>query len=201
MGTSRLIVNLLVCVGLLLPCLGNAQPAGTQSASVKLHDLDLWDQEGKKVRFVSEVIGDKVVAIVPFYTTCTTAYPILIFTFSKLQEMLGDRLGKEVVLISLSVDPRTDIPQRLKAFARKQKARPGWVFLSGEMGNLAKVVTGIGVQYIVGQSLDDHSHIPLTLVGTAEGSWRRLHGYPSPEMLKRQIEEALSSRPVGENRP
>jgi protein SCO1/2 len=168
---------------------------------VKLHDLELWDQDGAKVRFRSDLIGDRVAVIVPFYTRCTTAYPILIFTFSKLQERLGDRLGKDVVLVSISVDPKTDIPVRLKAFARKQKARPGWTFVSGTLDNLAKVVTGIGVQYIVGQSLDEHNHIPLTLVGSADGEWKRLHGYPSPDMLKRQVEEALAARGRKEGSP
>ena len=163
----------------------------SRTVAVKLLDLDLLDQDGRKLRFKSEVLGDRVAAIVPFYTTCTTAYPILIFTFSRVQEMLAERLGKEVVLISLSVDPRTDIPVRLKAFARRQKARPGWVFLTGDMGNLAQVLQGIGVQYIVGQSTDEHQHIPLTLVGRPGGEWRRFYGYPSPEMLMGQINEYL----------
>ncbi len=158
---------------------------------VKLHDLELWDQDGKKVKFKSDVIGDKVVAIVPFYTTCTTAYPILIFIFTRLQEMLGDRLGKEVHLISISVDPKTDIPIRLKAFAKRQKARPGWIFLSGELNHLATVLSGIGIQYIVGQSLDEHQHIPLTLIGNVKGEWKQFHGYPPPEILLTQINKLL----------
>lgn len=172
-----------------------AQSSRTEirTPEVKLFDLELWDQDGKKVKFKSDVIGDKVVAIVPFYTTCTTAYPILIFIFTRLQEMLGDRLGKNVLLISISVDPKTDIPIRLKAFARKQKARPGWVFLSGELNNLATVLSGIGVQYIVGQSLDEHQHIPLTLIGKVQGEWKQFHGYPPPEILLAQINKLLPS--------
>jgi protein SCO1/2 len=161
---------------------------------VKLFDLELWDQDGRKVKFKSDVVGNKVVAIVPFYTTCTTAYPILIFIFTRLQEMLGDRLGKDVLLISISVDPKTDIPIRLKAFARRQKARPGWVFLSGELNHLAPVLSGIGVQYIVGQSLDEHQHIPLTLVGNVRGEWKQFHGYPPPEILLTQINKLLTTR-------
>ncbi len=165
-----------------------------KTAEVTLFDLELWDQDGLKVKFKSDVVGNRVVAIVPFYTTCTTAYPILIYIFTRLQEMLGERLGRDVFLISISVDPRTDIPIRLKAFARKQKARPGWIFLSGELNHLAPVLSGIGVQYIVGQSLDEHQHIPLTLVGYARGEWKRFYGYPPPEMLLAQINQFLSAR-------
>lgn len=163
-------------------------------ADVQLLDLDLWDQDGKSVRFKSDIIGDRVAAIVPFYTNCTTAYPILIFVFGKLQELLGESLGRDVVLVSVSVDPRTDIPVRLKAFATRKKAKPGWVFVSGERHNLAKVLDGIGVQYIVGQSLDEHNHIPLTMVGDPRGEWKRFYGYPSPEVLLEEIRRVLASR-------
>jgi protein SCO1 len=177
---------------------GTAFAAGTatetKKVDVQLSDLELWDQDGKGVRFKGDVIGDRVAAIVPFYTNCTTAYPILIFVFSKLQEMLGEQLGKEVVLVSVSVDPRTDIPVRLKAFATRKKAKPGWVFVSGDRNNLAKVLDGIGVQYIVGQSLDEHNHIPLTLVGDPRGEWKRFYGYPSPEVLLEEIKRVLASR-------
>ena len=165
-----------------------------RSVPVKLHDLELVDQDGKKIKFKSEVIGDRVAAVVPFYTTCTTAYPILIFIFTRLQEMLGDRLGKEVVLVSVSVDPKTDIPVRLKAFARRQKAKPGWLFLSGEMSTLSTVLAGIGIQYIVGQSLDEHQHVPLTLVGDMGGEWKRFYGYPPPEVLMGQINKSIAAR-------
>jgi protein SCO1/2 len=165
-----------------------------KSVEVKLHDLELVDQDGRKVKFKSDVLGDRVVALVPFYTTCTTAYPILIFIFTRLQEILGERLDKEVALISVSVDPRTDIPVRLKAFSRRQKAKPGWVFLTGEMNALSTVLAGVGIQYIVGQSLDEHQHVPLTLVGNAGGEWKRFYGYPPPEVLMNQINKSLAAR-------
>ena len=176
------------------------QPDAGGAGRVRLIETDLIDQDGRKVKFKSEVIGDRIAAIVPFYTTCTTAYPILIFTFSRLQDLLGERLGKEVVLISISVDPKTDIPVRMKAFAGRQKARPGWIFLTGERNNLAQILQGIGVQYIVGRSLDEHQHIPLTLVGNASGEWRRFHGYPSPEQVLAQINKSLAVKQESEGK-
>ena len=144
------------------------------------------------MKFASDVIGEKVAVIIPFYTTCTTAYPILVFVFSRLQLLLAERLGKEVVLISVTVDPRTDIPIRLKAFARRQKALPGWVFLTGERNNLGKVLWGTGA--ILSANLEEHDHIPITMVGSIGGEWHRFHGFPTPEQLLAQIEKALSAR-------
>ena len=168
---------------------GKSQAPGKESVNVKLLDLELVDQDGSKVKFKTDVIGDKVAVIIPFYTTCTTAYPILIFMFTRLQEALGDRLGKEVVLVSVSVDPRTDIPVRLKAYARRQKAKPGWVFLSGDRNNLGQVLLGVGVLF--SPNLEDHNHIPITLVGSAHSEWRRFHGFPSPEQILGEINKSL----------
>ncbi|NLI80464.1 MAG: SCO family protein [Deltaproteobacteria bacterium] len=170
----------------------DAQRSDEELIKVTLHDLDLVDQDGNAVKFKSDIIGDRVAVIIPFYTTCTTSYPILIFMFTRLQEMLGDRLGREVVLVSVSVDPKTDIPVRLKAFSRKQKARSGWVFLSGDRYNLGEVLLGVGVLF--SSNVDDHNHIPITLVGNARDEWRRFHGFPSPEQVLEEIDRLLKGR-------
>ncbi len=193
---------LLLSWALVLPVLqGHPVALGEVNAGrrvdVELHDLELWDQDGSTVRFKADVIGDRVAAIVPFYTNCTTAYPILIFVLTRLQDLLGQHLGKDVVLVSISVDPRTDIPARLKAFASEKKARPGWVFVSGEINTLGKVLDGIGIHYLVGQGLDERSHIPLTLVGDPRGEWKRFYGYPPPEVLLEEIKRALAARESG----
>jgi protein SCO1/2 len=112
--------------------------------------------------------------------------------FTRLQEMLGEQLGRDVVLVSVSVDPKTDIPVRLKAFSRRQKAKPGWVFLSGDRYNLGQVLLGVGVLF--SPNIDDHNHIPITLVGRAESDWRRFHGFPSPEQIMAEISKSLSGR-------
>lgn len=166
--------------------------AGRESINVKLHDLELIDEEGRKVRFKTDVVGDRLAVIIPFYTTCTTNYPILIFTFTRLQEMLGEALGNDVVLVSVSVDPRTDIPIRLKAFSRRNKAKPGWTFLSGERTNLGQVLWGVGVLFST--NLEEHNHIPVTIVGSADGDWRRLHGFPSPEQIMTLVRELQAAR-------
>lgn len=206
MSGSKYLMNprVLLLIWALVPAVFQGHPAavgeataGGSNVEVELRDLELWDQDGATVRFKADVIGDRVAAIIPFYTNCTTAYPILIFVFTRLQEMLGQHLGRDVVLVSVSVDPRTDMPARLKAFAARQKARPGWVFVSGEINTLGKVLNGIGIHYLVGQSPDERSHIPLTFVGHPRGEWKRFYGYPAPEVLFEEIKRVLAARESG----
>jgi len=63
-------------------------------ATVNLPDVELLDQDGNRVRFRSDVVKDRLVVIDAIYTTCPLVCPILSATFSDLQELLGDRLGK-----------------------------------------------------------------------------------------------------------
>ena len=72
-----------------------AEPA--KSADVELLDRTLVDQDGREVKFVSDVIGDKIVVMDFVYTTCTTVCPVLTALFGQVQGQLGERLGEEVV--------------------------------------------------------------------------------------------------------
>ena len=69
-------------------------------------------------RLRSEVVG-----INSFFTTCTSVCPPMNRNFEKIQEALGDRLAKEAFLVSITVDPITDTPERLKEYSRRFHAR------------------------------------------------------------------------------
>jgi len=160
------------------------------SVTVRLHDVPLLDQDGRKVRFQADVIGNRIVVIDTFFTTCGLICPILGAIFSDLQEQLGDRLDREVRLISITVDPLIDISSRLKKYAEQWEARPGWIFLTGEKKAVDRVLEGIGMY-----SPDFADHPSAFLVGDGrEGKWTRFYGFASPEQLKSRVEELLAGR-------
>ena len=80
-------------------------------------DAELLNQDGESVRFLSDVIGDKLAAITFTFTSCHTICPRLDAIFAKLQEQIADDLGEDTVLVTMSVDPVNDIPERLKALS------------------------------------------------------------------------------------
>jgi protein SCO1/2 len=169
---------------------GTAREVSSGSITVRLHDVLLLDQDGRKVRFPGDVIGDRVVVIDTFFTTCTLICPILGAIFSDLQEQLGPRLDREVRLISISVDPLTDIPPRLKKYAEQWEARPGWLFLTGEKKAVDRVLEGIGMY-----SPNFADHPGAFLVGDGRGGkWTRFNGFATPEQLRSRVEELLSER-------
>ena len=68
-------------------------------------DLPLLTHDGREVRFFSDLLQDHVVLISSFYTHCKGVSPRQNQVLLRLQEMLGESLGREVFIISITVDP------------------------------------------------------------------------------------------------
>jgi protein SCO1 len=158
--------------------------AREETVKVSIPDLSLLDQQGRKISFYSDLVKGKTVAINFIFTTCTTICPPLGATFAKMQKLLGDRLGKDVRLISVTVDPVTDTPERLRAWGEKFGAKQGWTFVTGEkteMDKLLKALNGYTAR------IEDHS--PMILIGNDDKAiWTRAYGLAPPAKLMNIIE-------------
>jgi protein SCO1 len=166
-----------------------APPRGA-GAAVTLLEAKLVDQDGRAVRFPADVVGDRIVVMDFVFTTCTTICPILSAKLTRLQERLGDRAGREVRLVSFSIDPARDTPARLKAFGARFKAGPGWTWLTGEVGDVERVLKGLGAY-----TPDFTSHPPMLLVGDGRtGRFVRLNGFPDPDKLLATVDELVAAR-------
>ena len=168
----------------------SASPDDSMNVKIHLRDLELLTADGERVRFKSDVIGDKIVAITFIYTTCTTICPIFNALFSQAQNLLGDRLGEGISLISMSLDPARDVPLRMKKEARKFKAKPGWIFLTGEKENLDQVLRGLDAYFA-----DFTLHPPMVIIGDGKtGQWKRINGFPEPKRIVALIDEFKAAR-------
>jgi cytochrome oxidase Cu insertion factor (SCO1/SenC/PrrC family) len=151
-------------------------------------DTPIYDQDGQKLHFYSDLVKGKTVAINFIFTTCTTICPPLAATFRRIQVELGDRVDNDIRLISISVDPATDVPERLKAFAGKFKAGPGWTFVTGSKPDVDLLLKALGAA--VG---DKNDHTPMVLVGNEPaGYWTRSYGLAPPAVLVKVITDAAS---------
>ena len=163
----------------------HAAPAAAPSAAkVVLRDAPLVDSSGKRVRLAQEVIGQRIAVVNFIYTSCTTVCPVSSATFQQLQKKLGARLGKEVVLVSVTVDPLRDTPQRLREYAGRYEAREGWVWLTGAKPDVDSVLKGLGAY-----SARFEDHPAMVLIGDARGGpWTRFFGFPSVDELMARVE-------------
>jgi protein SCO1 len=167
------------------PAAGPGGAEGTVvSGSLNIPDVALLDQDGRKVRFWSDVVQGKVVAVSFIFTNCTTICPPLGVNFGRLRQLLGERAGRSVELISVSVDPQTDTPERLKAWAAKFGAGTGWTLLTGPKPDVDRLLRALRAYT---PSYTDHS--PLLLIGNAAtGRWERTSGLVAATMLAAQLE-------------
>ena len=153
-------------------------------------DVELINQDGQKMRFYSDVLKGKVVIINTFFATCTSVCPPMNRNFEKIQEFLGNRLGKDAFLVSISVDPEMDTPNRLKEYGRKFHARPGWIFLTGKKENLDWALYKLG-QYV--EKKDDHSTIVI-IGNEPTGLWKKAFGLAQPAELIKIVQDVLNDK-------
>jgi protein SCO1/2 len=99
-------------------------------------NVTLTTHEGKKIRFYDDLLKDKVVTINFMYTHCKDLCPLSTANLAKVQKLLGDKVGREIFMYSLTLDPEHDTPQVLKKFADKFHVGPGWYFLTGKHDDL-----------------------------------------------------------------
>lgn len=168
-----------------------AENGATRSPAEKyFSDVELLDQDGRAVRFYTDILKNKVVIINTFFTTCTSICPPLNRNFEKLQEALGDRLGKDAFLISISVDPETDTPTRLKEYGKRFHARPGWLFLTGKKENVNWALYKLG-QYV--ETKDDHTSI-LIIGNEPKGLWKKAFGLARADELMQIVESVINDQ-------
>lgn len=143
--------------------------------------VKLVRDDGKAISLPDEMNDGRPVILNFIYTTCTTVCPLTSRTFEQFQEMLGDE-RKGVHMISISIDPEQDTPERLAAYARKYKAAPQWHFYTGT--NEASLTAQRAFDVYRG---DKMNHSPVTLLRAAPGkSWLRIEGFASAEDLLRE---------------
>jgi protein SCO1/2 len=156
-------------------------------------DVELINQDGAKVRFYSDLLKGRTVVIIPFFTTCTSVCPPMNATMRRIQETLGDRVGKDVFLISISVDPLTDTPERLKAYAEKFHAQRGWSFITGKKENVDWALYKLG-NYV--ENKNDHSSV-MIIGNEATGLWKKAFALAPAASLIQIIEQVAADKGAG----
>ncbi len=173
----------------------DAQPAVPPEAAVRVRiaDVELLDRQGRKLRFGSQALGDRIVALDFIYTHCTTACPVLSSIFTLVQEQLGDRMGSEVRLITVSLDPARDTPARMRRYAQPFEAGPNWLWLTGAKADVDRVLMGLGAY-----TPDYESHPPMVMIGDpVADTWSRHYGFVPPEEIVAQIDALAAARKSG----
>lgn len=168
----------------------SVKPKQAEMAKVTLSSVALLNQYGEKVTLKDEVIGNRIAVVSFAYTTCTTVCPVVSAIFSQVYKKLNDSMGKDVELVTITVDPNRDTPARLLAYAKKHGGGKGWSWLTGDKDNVTAALTAFGAYTV---NFEDHP--AMILIGDAQQNrWYRYYGFSSPEDIASKVKELLQQR-------
>lgn len=143
-----------------------------------LPNIIVLDSQNQEHRLL-DLLQNQIALVNFVFTSCTTICPVLSATMQAIEKQLQDRLGKGVILISISVDPARDTPDKLRTYAEKFDAGQHWYWLTGKPSEINQLLKAFGIP--VGRP---ENHPPIILAGNANtDNWLRWVGIPSPETI------------------
>lgn len=174
---------------LLICALLAGAPSALCAEALAIPDVTVVDQNGRALRFYSDLVQGRVVVISFVFTSCSTICTPLGAHMAALQPLLK---GRDVQLISISVDPANDTPQRLKAWSASFHPAPGWTLVTGAKEEVARLLKALRAY-----SGDPSLHSPLLLVGNdATGQWTRVNGLQPVARIAEAVGEVRTSKEV-----
>jgi len=198
------------------PAGGEAQPPASRVAGAPgppdrvalirdqhLPNVELTTQEGRKVRFYDDLVKGKVVAINFMFATCRKACPAATQNLAEVQDALGERMGRDVTLLSISLDPERDTPEVLRGYAQAHGAKPGWYFLTGKRDDIELLRRKLGA-YELDPVLDADKtqHAGIVILGNEpRGRWKAIAALSKPVRIRQAIERTIlpvTQWPTGE---
>ncbi len=163
--------------------------------------------EDKPIRFYDDVIhGDKTVLINFMYTICAGKCPGTTGNLVRVQGLLGDRVGRDVFMWSITLDPENDTPHALRDYAKLYEVKPGWQFLTGAKNDIETLRRKLGfVDPDPGRDADRSNHAGVVVYGNESiDRWAACPANAKPENIIDLIDWMNRSRPpryFGLNRP
>jgi cytochrome oxidase Cu insertion factor (SCO1/SenC/PrrC family) len=169
----------------------SALPNGETPAQRYFTDVELTNQDGKKLRLYSDLLRGKVVVIGSFFSSCTGVCKVTMPMFYRLQERFSERPGAKLHLISISVDPETDTPAVLHKYAAGLEAKEGWDFLTGDRKSVDLALQKLG---FATEMKEGHSNV--FIVGNERtGLWKKVFGLGKQDEIASAVESVLADAP------
>ena len=148
-----------------------------------LPDTAVVDQQGRHLRFYSDLVRGRTVAINFIFTSCSTICTPLTAIFRKVQKSTA---GDPIHFISISVDPEQDTPETLARFASQFNAGPGWSFVTGQRSDITDLLRALEAF-----TVDKLDHTSLVLIGNeAANQWTRISGFSPVARYAATLHEA-----------
>ena len=153
----------------LLSVQAGAAPKGSRWGPNYFPNYEVTAHTGEKFKFYDDLIEDKIVLINFIYTNCTDICPLVTARLLRVQDAFKGRLGKDVFIYSITLDPENDTPEVLNEHAEAFGTQPGWLFLTGDPVELDLIRHKLGER---SRYLGEH-RMDAVIGNDATGEWSR----------------------------
>src|SRR4051794_4518 len=131
-------------VGPTMVAVAGTAPARQAASGDSLPNVTVVDQEGRPHRFYDDLVKGRVVTLNFFFASCGETCPLVTQNLRQVQDLLGDRVGRDIFMYSLTLQPEVDMPEALKDYAAMHGIRPGWRFLTGAKDDIERLRHRLG---------------------------------------------------------
>lgn len=120
------------------------QASAVERRRRRFANVPLQTHDGVTVRFYDDLLKDKTVLIQFIYTNCTAQCPLTTMKLVEVQRLLAGQGDRDVHIYSITVDPQRDTAAVLRGHAQMHGAKQGWLFLTGQPGDILQVRASFG---------------------------------------------------------
>jgi len=152
-------------------------------------NVPVQTQDGRTLRFYDDVMKGKILVINFFFTDCDNLCPIATDNLVRVQELLGDRVGKDIRFVSISLQPEHDTPEVMAEYAKKHGVGPGWLFLTGKRDDIELLRHRLGFWDISPEvDADPEQHLgTVRFANEPMHRWTMMPSLTSPAALVRSV--------------
>ena len=145
----------------------------------------LVTQDGQAARFYDDLVRGRVVMVNFAYTRCTGSCPRSTAQLVEVQRLLGERFGRDVTLLTLSLDPENDAPDAMRQYIAAHGGRLGWTWLTGRRADLEAIRRFVGfTDRDPVLDADRTRHTTLVLLGNDRtGRWSTVPALIRPQLI------------------
>jgi protein SCO1/2 len=163
-----------------------------------LPNVSLITHDGEEVRFYDDLVKDKVVSLNFFFAECDEICPTVMGNLAEVQRILGEKVGREVFMYSVTLRPEEDTVDVLNYRRKMFGAKPGWTFLTGKTDEVEKLRKGIGFTNLVpALDRDKTQHIGNVRYGNEPFMlWAACPGMAPPTFIAGAISRVLPASPT-----
>jgi protein SCO1/2 len=166
-----------------------ALPLAATGGRRRFPNVTLLTQDNRRVAFYDDLVKDKIVMINFFFIECTGICPAATANLVKVQALLGNRVGRDIFMYSITLKPRADRPRQLKAYQEMHGIKPGWTLLTGRPDDCELLRRRLGfadIDPVVDRDLTQH--IGVVLFGNERlDSWAACPAQSEPTEIVKYV--------------